>query len=382
MTEQPFDLTTHAQEVQELWQAYARGENKRVPLTFACDEQMWLKISNNTFREFYTIPEVHLKAQLEGKRWFCENVIGDTAPGLPEQWAVGVQFWMDENEFFGCEVDYQENDYAWARPLAMDLENLIGHVRDIDAEERVRKSTAFTLYFALKELCQERTFFDRPISVGAPGLSTHGIFTKAAEIRGPEQICIDIYERPEQVAGLLAAVTEKTIERIRAAHRLAAGQDLALPDGAGFGFCDDSLQMISPDVYERLVLPHHEKLCSTMTTGPRSIHLCGRATQHYEALRWKLGITSIDGPGPFVDHGYYLRTLGPEMSFNAQLHHTVLERGSEAEIEQMVRSVLTPEAKIPGRFNLLGYVTRNTPMESVRACYDCVRKYGVIGQSG
>ena len=56
----------HKREVEALWSAYSRKENQRVPITFACDEQVWLKVSGHTFHEFYSIPEVHLKTQ-----FFC-----------------------------------------------------------------------------------------------------------------------------------------------------------------------------------------------------------------------------------------------------------------------------------------------------------------------
>ena len=56
----------HAQQVEDLWAAFGCKENRRVPIAFACDEQVWLKVSGHTFREFYAVPEVHLRTQLEG----------------------------------------------------------------------------------------------------------------------------------------------------------------------------------------------------------------------------------------------------------------------------------------------------------------------------
>jgi hypothetical protein len=372
------DVNGHRREVESLWDGYARCDNRRVPMTFTCDEQVWLKISGHTFREFYADPEVHLYAQLQGKLWFCNNVIGDMLPGPPDKWDVGVQLWMEENEFFGCEVQYQEDDYAWGMPLQLGREDLLDYLADIDPEERVRTSNAYRMYLALKELSEHISFADRAVEIVPPGDSTHGIFTKAAEIRGIEQMCIDLVEAPDFAEKFLVLVTEKSIGRILAWHKLTRGTDLPLPNQEGFHFSDDSLQLISAEMYERFVLPCHERLYSSMTTGKRSMHICGRSSQLYGVLRRKLDVTEIDGPGPFVDHGAYLRDLGPDFSLVAQTDHSVMAIGTSSEIDRMVQGLLTAEAKVPGRFQILGFVTRHTPLENVSICYEAARKYGTV----
>ncbi|HOS91903.1 MAG TPA: uroporphyrinogen decarboxylase family protein [Armatimonadota bacterium] len=367
-----------ARELTDLWAAFSKGCNTRVPLTFACDEQLWLRVSGHTFREFYTRPEVHLKAQLEGKRWFCEHVEGDMPPGLPDEWALAVQLWMEEDEFFGCEVIYQEDDYAWARPLDLDNHSLLAWIADLDPEARVRGGHAFHLYEAVSELADGMEYLGRPVRVVPPGQGTHGVFTKAAEVRGLERLCLDLVESPGFAEQFLRLMTEKTIERIRAWHRVTTGAELQLPHAGGWGCCDDSLQMIGPHVYADLVAPCHERLYSAMSTGRRSMHLCGHAEQHYVALHDRLGVTILDGPGPFVDHAYYLERFGPDFRFAAQTDHSILERGTPAQVREMMRRLLTPGAKQPGRFSLLGYVTRHTPLENVRACYEAALEFGRI----
>lgn len=372
------DLSRHAEEVRTLWDAFRQGKNRRVPITFASDEQLWLRVSGHSFLEFYKNPAVQLRAQLAGLRWFHENVVGDMPPGLPERWTVGVREWMSENAFFGCEVVYQENDYAWALPLPMDRDALLGHIADLDPEERVRQNPAYRMYVALRELADGMEYCGRPVTVVSPAETCHGIFTKAAEIRGLTRICLDLYDAPDFVAELLRLVTEKTIARIRAWNRLLTGTDGGFPRPGGFHLCDDSLQMISADQYERFVLPCHERLMSAMTTGPRSFHLCGRASQHYESLRRKLNVTALDGPGPFVDHGRCLESLGPDFSIAAQTDHSTLCRGSPAEIARMMAGILTPRARVPGRFQVMGFVLRDTALSRIAACYRAGREYGRI----
>jgi len=368
----------HAKEVSALWDAYRRGENERVPFIVACDEQVWLHVIGATFREFYTDPKVHLRAQLEGPLWFKRNVRSDSPPGLPERWDVGVQLWMEENDFFGCQVLYQEDDYAWALPFDGSKTELLEHLDGMDVEECIKKTDAFRMFESLKGLVQDLTFEDRPIRVHPPGGSTHGLFTKAVEIRGIEQLCMDLRDDPLFVDRFLTRITDRTIERIRAWHELGHGEEHPGPNATGFHFCDDSLQLISSEDYERFVLPHHERLYQSMTTGKRSFHVCGYAAQHFESLHRKLDVACIDGPGPFVDHARFFERLGPQFTFIAQVDHSVVAHGTDEHVEAMMKSILSEGAKIPGRFQLEGFLDRSTPLRKIDLCYEYAKKYGRV----
>ncbi|MFA5857755.1 MAG: uroporphyrinogen decarboxylase family protein [Elusimicrobiota bacterium] len=372
------DFEKHKNEVQELWEKYNRRENERVPIAFATDEQFWLKYAGKTFKEFYTNPKTHLEVQLETKNFVANNIIGDSVPGIPDRWGVSVQLWMEENEFYDAEVVYQENDYAWAKCLPLSKEDLLKHLADLDPEVQVKKNSAYKMYLSLCELAEGKMFLDKPINIAVPGGSTHGIFTKAAELRGLEQMCMDIYDDPEWVEKYLSLFTEKTIARIKAWHKIIRGTELQIPSNSRFHICDDSIQMISQDVYEQFVLPHHLKLYNSFNRSGRGMHLCGRSMQHYKTLHDKLGILCIDGPGVFADHGEYLKEFGGGFSFQAQTDHTVLGLGTAEQIEDMVKQLLRPETKIPGRFNIIGFIHKETRLENIELCYNLVRKYGII----
>jgi len=143
---------------------------------------------------------------------------------------------------------------------------------------------------------------------------------------------------------LMALVTEKTIARIEAAYRLL-GEEPPAPSERGWGCPDDSLQLLSPATYERFVLPHHERIYGAMTDGKRNMHLCGRSMQHYRVLNRKLGISAIDGPGPFVDHAAYLAELGPDFAFSAQTDNSTLAYGSAGDIRTMMAKLLNPGSR-------------------------------------
>ena len=372
----PGELALHNEMVAELNAAYAEGRNERVPITVASDESLWLHLAGRSFREFYTDPKVQLDVMLQGMAWFAENVVHDGRMGAPpDAWTVAPRWWMDEPECLGCDVVVQEHDFAWSRPLNVPKPDLLAHVRAIDPLDAVRRSRLFRLYEQVRDLADGRVFRDLPVRVASPG-GTHGVFTIAARVRGEERLCLDLAEDPDFAFDFIGAVTDHTIGRVKAWHRLAeTGREFPGPDG--WGMPDDSLQLISPETYRRLVLPHHQRYYAAFTTGWRSMHLCGYAQQHYETLHRQLGITALDGPGPFADLGGCLTRM-PELSISAQTDHTLLITGPDADIDQMMRSMLMPETKQPGRYRITGFIVPDTPLANVRRMVEAGKTYGKI----
>ncbi len=368
------EAAAHNAAVARLWEDYGRGANERVPITFASDEALWLQLTSHSFREFYTDAKVQLHTQLAGQAWMCEALVHDQRFGLPEgAWTVTPRFWMDEPEVFGCEVIIQEETFAWSRPLPLSKPDLLRHVADLDIEVAIRRSRLWELYCRMRDLAADMTWRDLPVRVAMPGGGTHGLFTTACHVRGPEQLCLDLLEDPDFARELLDLMVDQTVARIRTWHRLAeTGTELPLP---AWGMADDSLQLISAATYRECVLPCHQRLYATMTDGRRSIHLCGHATQHYESLYQDLGIRTLDGPGPFVDYGELLAAY-PELTINAQVDHTVLLLGPREAIERMVRQMLTPAARQPGRLQVMGFLVPETPLENVRYLYEVGRGAG------
>ena len=370
----PQAILDHNAAVTALWADYAQQANERVPIVIASDEALWLKLTGETFRRFYEDPRVQLNVQLEGTAWFADNIVHDRPMGPPpDAWTVAPRFWMDEAEFFGCEVEIQQDTYAWSRPLPDRKPDLLARLADIDPVARVQETSLWALHVAMKDLCAGLTWRGLPVNVAFPGGGTLGVLTVACHVRGAEAMCLDLAEDPDFAFEFLGLLTEKIIGRIAAWHQLLE-TGAQLP-GEAWGMCDDSLQFISADTYRRSVLPHHERIYSAMTTGLRTLHLCGHSAQHFRALYDLLGITVLDGPGPFVDHGAFLAEM-PKLSFNGQVDHTALLLGPPSAIDEMLRGVLTASAKQPGRLNLMGYVGPETPRSHLEAMYDAGKRHG------
>ena len=366
----------HNEMVSRLWADYAKGANERVPITFATDEYVWLGLTGNTFREFYTDPRVQLQTCLRGDEWFRENVVHDRPIGLPDQWGVAARFWMDEPECFGCEVDIQEDDYAWSRPVDLPKADLLRTIADLDPREMVLNSRLWRLHMDIKDLAQDMSYRDRPVQVVFPGGGTHGVFTVASRVRGPDRLCVDMLDDPQFADEFIGLIADKTVERIKAWHELAeTGRQFPLE--GGWGMADDALEFLSGDMFRSMVLPHHRRMYDQMTTGGRHAHLCGKAQQHYDILYDELGVRTLDGPGPFVDHAAVLAQL-PELRINAQTDDVLVMRGPVGDIDEMLRRLLTVGAKQPGRLNVTGFLFRDTPLSHVQAMYEAGKRYGGI----
>jgi uroporphyrinogen-III decarboxylase len=276
-------------------------------------------------------------------------------------------------------VVLQDNDYAWGMPLDLPKAELIEHLRGLNVEERVQGTSYSRLHQELLRLADGLTYRDRPVHVvRTPVGSTHGIFTKATEIRGAERLCLDLIDDPPFVRELLAVMTDLAVERVKCWHRLT-GSERAFPSEDGWGCCDDSLTLLSRGHYEEFVLPEHERLYSAFTTGPRHIHLCGHVQHLFGTLHRNLGITTFDGPGTQVDLIRLVREVDRGVTIQAQVSHGILAFGPEA-IERGVRHVLQEEVKRRVPMTLVGYAPRGTPPEHLRFFYECAMRHGTIGR--
>jgi hypothetical protein len=125
----------------------------------------------------------------------------------------------------------------------------------------------------MQERIKGMAFHGRPVeSVSPAGLGTDGPFTAAANVRGATELCTDIYEDREYAVRLLDYITEATIKRIKAWPKML-GQDMRPQN---WGFADDSIALLSTNMYRELVLPFHKRLISELAGSGRSrISLAG-----------------------------------------------------------------------------------------------------------
>jgi len=175
-----------------------------------------------------------------------------------------------------------------------------------------------------------------------------GPLTVAANLRGGD-LFLDLCEGPGYVARLLDFITRGVIIRNRAMARHFGRKAFAGPGGS---IADDSIELISTDMYRRAVMPFHRDYLSQWSAeGPHSIHLCGDVTRHFPAIRDELYVRSFDTGFP-VDHGRLREALGPDVEILGGPEVTLLREGTAEAVYERTRAILKSGVMEGGRFVL------------------------------
>jgi hypothetical protein len=330
------------------------------------------------FAEFSNDLDVMLQCKVEHQWWIRHNVVFDAEMGMPAKgWSVGVDFQnYYEAAWFGCPIEYHQNEVPDARPILTNgrkrqlfdrgLPNPFGGL--------MGKNKEFYEHM-LRRKQQGYTYRGLPIvSVGPCGLGTDGPLTVACCLRGASELCLDFYEDPRYVEELLDFITDATIARIKAWRKYLGQPEIT----DSWGFADDSVQLLSCDLYRQFVLPCHKRLVAAFSRkGPNSMHLCGDASRLFKTLREELNITTFDTGFP-IDLAKMTRELGPEVRLQGGIHVTALRDGSPQTVREECRRILLSGVKQNKKFIFRegNNLAPHTPLENIRAMYDAVKEFG------
>ena len=378
------DYDAHNREVKAVWDAYHAGKPIRVPVTLGLNVRYylfspWLNPKGIRFEEYYNDPNLMVETQLEFQHYVRHNLLFDAEMGMPkEAWpGVYVDFQNTyEASWFGCPVMFRDNQVPDTEPILTDGNKRMLFDRGIpDPFTDGSMARNMRYYEHMLKKIKDYSFMGLPVAGVSPtGLGTDGPFTAAASLRGATEICLDIYEDPEFVRELLDYITEATIVRIRA-WRDKLGHE---PKPACWGIADDSIQLLSCDAYNKLVLPCHKRLFEELAgPGPHSIHLCGDATRHFKTIRDELNVMAFDTGFP-VDFGWLRKELGPEVQINGGPSVQFLMQHTPEEIREEVRRILSTGVMEGGKFVLRegNNVAPGIPEANLNAMYYAAKELG------
>jgi len=364
----------------EVWKRYHDRNPLRVPLRWNVNPRI-IVLNPELNPEGYTYEQCfhdpHVALVIQSRSW--EYLIGtlsrtcDTSDELPEAW----NFCVDNQNiydaaYFGAEVRYQPGqvpctcqsltlddvDAFLKRDFSRPLDNPWIRNRLAFHGELVREAKTFTHRGRKGNVAPFRVGFDGPLTV-------------AANLFGSD-IFLLLGMDPPKAGKLLTFITEACIVRNRAIAGLTGTWK---KDDRGW-LADDSIQLISSEMYAEIVLPIHELWYSEMSStlpsdGRRSIHLCGDATRHFKMIHEKLGVTSFDTGFP-VNHGALRRELGPDVEISGGPRISILKDGTPAECAEHVRLILRSGVMAGGRFILQegNNLPPCVPLENLRAVYE------------
>lgn len=377
------DFTQHNEEQRQVWEAFWAGKPIRVPVMLGINPRTYLlnpELDRDgvTFEQYSEDPDLMARMQMRSQHYVRHHMLQDAEMGLPKDgWTIYPDFQnYIEAAWFGAPVEYREGQVPDTRPI-LDADNkrmLFDHgVPDPFNDGIMAKNWRY--YEHMLAHRSKYIFEDVPVAhVNPSGLGTDGPFTIAANLRGATELCTEIYEDPDYVHELLEYITRSAICRIKA-FRERLGHE-AKPKG--LGFADDSIELLSVDMYREFVLPYHKMLIAELAgEGPHSVHLCGNVDRHMPTIKDELNVETWDAGFP-VDYGGVRKALGPEFRIQTGPTVSLLLHGTPEDVASETRRILESGIMDGGQFIMreANNLSPRTPAENVAAMYEATVKYG------
>ena len=377
-------------EKQTVWDAYYGGRPTRTPLRWSTNNRVWLlNPSQNTFgwtyEDYLRDPKIILEANARYQAYIHEEIYPTTCDyddTLPEHWecAADVQNSYDP-AFYGGKVIAPSGQVPGVDSF-LTIDDVDEFLKRDDASENAIENNPFikerfALTEQLKRAAKGFTYKGRSMKVQDFTLGFDGAITAGAAIFGADFFLL-LGMEPEKGQRLIEKLSRDAVARIRYLRR-RAGQ----PERHDYAwYADDSIQLISCEMFQEMVLPWHLFFCdeissSTAAERKRFCHLCGDATRHFKAIRDAVGVYTFDTGFP-VDHGWLRRELGPEVAISGGVHVTLLQEGTADACYREAERILKSGIRDGGKFVLrdANNLPPNVPLENLQAVYQACLEHG------
>ncbi|MEX0774833.1 MAG: uroporphyrinogen decarboxylase family protein [Phycisphaeraceae bacterium] len=379
-------MTTHTQvsnqQKTEVWKAYHAGAPTRVPVMLGTNPRVVilnpaLNPQGITFEQAARDPRTHIEISLQHSlyRRTVVHQYTDDPMGLPDIWDVNLNVYnVYEAAIFGAAIDYSPNQVPDTNPpFSGDADR--EKVFDVDIEHPLDNpfiADRLRFWRELEKICADMEFEGRPVRLAPWALAgTDGPVTVAMNLRGAA-FMEDLVLEPDYADRLMRFVTQAAILR-RQAFWDYWGDRI----GRDNGIADDSVALISTEMYQRMVLPIHRLWYEAGPAGSRGIHLCGDATRHFPLIRRELDVTRFDTGFP-VDFGHLRDELGDDVEVSGGPPVALLLKGTPDQVYQRTEQILTSGIKRGGKFILRegNNLPPLVPEANLEAMYQACLDYG------
>lgn len=377
------DFAAHNEEVSKVWDAYHKGTPVRVPVQFSMNPRMILlnpelNTKKITWKQCFEDPDKRWEIELQFQKWARNNVMQDAEMGPPQkEWpGIGVGYSnCDEAAWFGCPIVYPEYDMPFVEPIFKDnKKNLYDMPNPAPFDSPVMKKSIEDHEY-LEEKRKKIDFEGKPVGRGSIfGGGTDGPLTVACNLRGASEVAMDFYEDPKYIHDLLSFITDSTIARIKKVYDY---MKIEYP-GQSWGFADDSIELISTEMYKEFILPYHKKLLAAFSKGgPNGMHMCGKVQRHMKFLKDEINIKTFDLGFP-TDMGKARAELGEDVLLVGNIAPHLLKLGPEQAIVDAVKALCGSGVMKGGKFILHdgNNCAPLTPVSHFKAMYEAGKQYG------
>lgn len=329
------------------------------------------------FKTYSENPRVMFEVQTEFRYFLNQYMPFFHEMGNGAPIAIYVDFQnYSEAAWFCCPVLYPDGDVPYAKPLYTEDNREAVFEKGMPEPFGGIFGRSLEYFQAFKEYAKDYEINGKKVDdIYASGSGTDGVFTLACELLGAETACALLYEDEDYMRRLFDFITEATVKRIKAFRKLNGEKEIC-----AFGFADDSIALLSEDMYREAVLPYHKKLADALTSDGNvaGIHLCGDASRHFKTIQDELNCMSFDTGFP-IDHEAVLRKLRPGTTMLGGPPVAFLEKASPAEVYNKVKEMALRLKKVSKYFIMreANNLPPSVPLTNVLAMYRAVAEYGV-----
>ncbi|TFG62954.1 MAG: hypothetical protein E4H36_06795, partial [Spirochaetales bacterium] len=340
------------------------------------------------YKEYFSSGKNMLEGQLKGLKWLYENVKSDHYQILISP----VFAYVSEAETFGAEVEYRDNDIPWVKKHCVENEDDLKKLEKIDfihsgihgrevrfREEMMKIAGSYKIRFkdGVETGIEDKIklgLHNYSYASGIPGIGvaggTIGTMLNANDIRGSENIMIDLYEAPQFAARLLEIITDKIIQWVEYSKQVCGDPK----EGVFIG--DDGAANLSPKMYEEFLLPHHKRMKAHFG-GYTTFHADAKGHHLFPYLADELKVDDFSGFSYLDDKKLTADTFGGKTVLCGNINPMNLETGTKESVMEECRDAIEHFAPYSGFFLKDGdNITPNTPLENINALHEAAEKYG------
>ena len=380
-------------EKKAVWDAYQKRQPTRVPLRWNVNPRVILldpalNPEGFTFERYFRDPQVLMTVQARFQEYRATTLSRtcDLAGDLPATWNFGVDNQNTyDGAYFGAEVVFEAGNCPSNLPNMTegDVDGFLARDFSRPLENTwIRERLAF--HAELGKAAKDFTYAGRKGRVAPLGMGFDGPVTIGAVLMGAD-IFMLLGDDPEKAVRFMQKMMEAVLMRNQA---LAGLSGTPWQKGASGSLADDSIQLVSNEMYAEWILPLHEWWFSaTSATTPasqkRGMHLCGDVSRHLPLIHAKLGVSSFDTGFP-IDHGALRQALGPDVEISGGPPVSLLQFGSPEQCYASARDILRSGIKEGGRFILQegNNLPPACPPANLRAVYAACLEFGRYDQEG
>lgn len=326
-----------------------------------------------SFKKYLEDPEVHLETQLQGLLWRLETFpledVRLVNPTTSRGTLVRVDFGTMTVVSVFCQIVLMDDDLpGFPVPALQDIKEVANmKVPEPSQVPWVQRTIEF--YECMKERIES---IDDRLSVDAR-ISTAGVFSDAALIRGQGDFLMDLTRHPQLCKNLLQLVVETTIEL-----NAYLWKKTGLKQPEEYSFSDDLVCVISPSMYEEFAAPYEQLLAQKLTRKGTAghMHLCGKSGHLLPSIRKCLNPREMEIS--YLTDLSYARKVMPDAILYGNVNPRTIAHGSRSQIYDEVKDCLRKGMSNKKFVFMSGTASwdRGTPIENIEYVYQLVRKYG------